>query len=463
MSAGRARRSGRGSGRLDVSSRIFSDQRTTLPRSPHAWIRVLLDVTHFGIVQDHLHLPSLRAGIYRVIEQTVRSLSAMPGVALTLCARERTDSALAFVEGHDALRVVPFRPADKRIARRLSTRVRAQYDRRGAHPPGALPLRLVNKLAVAANQVLDARRERAGWTVPGPAEVYHSPVYPLPEPRERARRTRYFLTIYDIIPLLFPEFSSWGGDAWLGRILGSIGPDDHLLAISEHSKRDLLDARPEIAPERVHVTLLAADAARFYPCADAERVAAVRARYGVPDAPYVLSVATLEPRKNIAHLVRSFAELVRAERLDDLQLVLTGTKGWDAEAIFAAVGESHHVRDRIVLTGYVADADLAPLYSGALVFVYPSFYEGFGLPPLEAMQCGTPVITSNTSSLPEVVGDAGLMIDPRDGDALAQAILDVYRDSDARADLAARGRARARQFTWERYARQTVDAYRAAL
>jgi glycosyltransferase involved in cell wall biosynthesis len=121
------------------------------------------------------------------------------------------------------------------------------------------------------------------------------------------------------------------------------------------------------------------------------------------------------------------------------------------------------VRDRIVMTGYVAEDDLAPLYSGALAFVYPSLYEGFGLPPLEAMQCGTPVITSNTSSLPEVVGDAGIMVDPLDQDALCDALSRVHGSAALRRELSRRSLARARQFSWERCIDQTLAAYRTAL
>jgi glycosyltransferase involved in cell wall biosynthesis len=164
----------------------------------------------------------------------------------------------------------------------------------------------------------------------------------------------------------------------------------------------------------------------------------------------------------LSHLPRTFADLVRSERVDDLHLVLTGPEAWDFAPLAAALADLGALRERVVFTGYVDDADLAPLYSGALAFVFPSLYEGFGLPPLEAMQCGAPVITSDTSSLPEVVGDAGVLVEPHDRAALAQAILDVYRDPARRAQLAARSLARAAQFSWDRYASETVAAYRAA-
>jgi glycosyltransferase involved in cell wall biosynthesis len=140
-----------------------------------------------------------------------------------------------------------------------------------------------------------------------------------------------------------------------------------------------------------------------------------------------------------------------------------GAKGWRDEGIYAAIEDAGVVRDQIILPGYVADADLAPLYSGALAFVYTSLYEGFGLPPLEAMQCGVPVVTANTSSLPEVVGDCGLTVDPADADALSQAMLDLHRSAPLRAELAQKGLARSRHFTWDRCVHDTVAAYRAAV
>jgi glycosyltransferase involved in cell wall biosynthesis len=155
--------------------------------------------------------------------------------------------------------------------------------------------------------------------------------------------------------------------------------------------------------------------------------------------------------------------LIREQKIDDLCLVLTGAKGWDYDRIFGEIANSVDVQDKIILTGYVPDEDLSPLYSGALAFVYPSLYEGFGLPPLEAMQCGTPVITSNTSSLPEVVGDAGIMVAPTDSDALCQAMLDLYCSDALRRDLAQKSLLRAKQFSWQKTTRETINAYKKAL
>jgi glycosyltransferase involved in cell wall biosynthesis len=217
-----------------------------------------------------------------------------------------------------------------------------------------------------------------------------------------------------------------------------------------------------VDPARVFVTPLAADARLFHP-ASPEAQEAVRRRLGIPEGPYLLTLNTLEPRKNLESVIRAFARVAREPAARDLSLVLVGGRGWKAEGIDAALAEAGPVRQRIVLSGYVPDAELAPLYSGALAFVYMSLYEGFGLPPLEAMQCGVPVIASNTSSLPEVVGDAGILLDPTDLDALCQAMLRVHQDAALRAELASRSLARAGAFTWERCVAQTVAAYRAAL
>ncbi len=424
-------------------------------------VRTVFDVSFLGRVHAGPQRSQLRGGIFRVVEQSVRALSVAPGLELALGAHTLLGPSLAYVSGHPELCGIHFPvPARTRIGTRILARAVAEHQRAGVTRTGALPARIANRVAGDLNQVLDRISHQTGLSALARADVFHSPFNPLPRASDRLRRVRYFLTVYDVIPLVRPEV---GGMDWLREILDSIGPDDHVLAISAHTKQDLLNAVPALAPDRVSVTPLAADPALFRPCTDAARIAAVRAKYGVPDGPYVLTVGTLAPHKNIPLLLRAFADLVHAERLGDLRLVLAGAKGWGYEAIFQELDRLGTVSDRVHFTGYVDDADLAPLYSGALVFVYPSYYEGFGLPPLEAMQCGTPVITGNAASLPEVVGDAGLMVDPLDQDAFAQAIFDVYRDPAKREALAARSLARAREFTWARYADETVAAYRRAL
>ena len=226
----------------------------------------------------------------------------------------------------------------------------------------------------------------------------------------------------------------------------------------------LLEVNTSLDPAKVSVTHLAA-ASCFHPEKNVARIAEVRARYRLPaEKSYFLTVCTLEPRKNLDSVIRGFARL-RRERGNaaDTVLVLVGNVGWQTEAIDRALEENSDCRHAVLQTGYVPDEDLAALYSGALAFVYPSRVEGFGLPPLEAMQCGTPVITSNVSSLPEVVGEDGLLVDPDNLDALCAAMAALHDDPKLRAELSARGLARAKRFSWERFTADTIAAYRRAM
>jgi len=291
------------------------------------------------------------------------------------------------------------------------------------------------------------------------ADLFHSPFYPLPE---QTRNVKRVLTVYDLIPILYPHFCIPAQLPFLNSVLKSLSPEDWVLCISHATKNDLCDYL-KLDPSRVFVTYLAAAPHVFYRCPDPERIALARSKYSIPDAPYILSLSTLEPRKNIDHVVRSFARLIHEQKIKDLHLVLVGSKGWHYDKIFDSISDIGPLKDRIIVTGYVADEDLAPLYTDALAFIYPSFCEGFGLPPLEAMQCGVPVITSNTTSLPEIVGDAGIMLDPLDIDGLCHSILQIYRDSSLRKSMSKKSLERAKQFSWEKCTQETIAAYKASL
>lgn len=220
---------------------------------------------------------------------------------------------------------------------------------------------------------------------------------------------------------------------------------------------------PFLEPEKVSVVYLAAGD-HFYQCNDSRQINQVRIKYNIPlESDYFLALSTLQPRKNFERIIISFIEMIKAQHVKDLSLVLVGADGWDYERIYKEIKGAGEFADKIIVTGYVPDEDLAPLYSGAMAFIYPSLYEGFGLPPLEAMQCGTPVISSNNSSLPEVVGDAAITINPNDGEALCQAMLNLYNSSELRAKLSAASIERAKCFSWDIATNETVAAYRKAL
>lgn len=267
------------------------------------------------------------------------------------------------------------------------------------------------------------------------------------------------LTVHDLSFTTFPETFSLRDRLLLSRgVSFSVRRAARVIAVSEFTRRDLV-RRYGIPEERVRVTHAAADPA-FRRVADPERLAALRQRYGIP-GPYLLSVGNLQPRKNLAALLEAYRQLRGEARLPH-SLVVVGQAGSDAPALHAAVtrlGLAHTV----IFTGYVPGDDLPGLYSGADLFVHPGLYEGFGLPPLEAMACETPVVAADAGALPEVLGDAAYLVDPRDPAALAAAIRLVLTDSTLAARLVERGRARVRRFSWERTARETAAIYREVL
>ena len=234
----------------------------------------------------------------------------------------------------------------------------------------------------------------------------------------------------------------------------------HVIAPSEYTRRDLVETYG-LDEGRVSAIPLAV-APGFRPVEDGAELERVKKRYGI-SGEYVLAVGSIQPRKNLARLVRAYSALRRGRGRSNLpQLVLVGKQAWLYGDTLTAI-EEEKLGDSVVLTGYVSEGDLPALYTGALLFAYPSFYEGFGLPPLEAMSCGAPVLTGNLTSLPEVVGDAGLTVDPLDTDALAAGLARLIDDDALRADLRERGLQRARRFDWRETARMTLQVYRRAM
>jgi len=223
-----------------------------------------------------------------------------------------------------------------------------------------------------------------------------------------------------------------------------------VLADSQATCTDLI-AHFGAPPEKVQVLYSGVDA-RFCPEKERGEQERLRDKYGI-ESPYVLSLGTLQPRKNYVRLIKAFANLPLA----NLRLYIAGGRGWLYEDIFA---EAQKHGDRVHVLGFVDDADLPALYRGAALFAFPSLYEGFGIPPLEAMACGIPVVCSNASSLPEVAGDAALMVDPFDVDALAEAMARALEDTDLQQEMVAKGLAQAEQFTWEKAARQLLGLFK---
>jgi glycosyltransferase involved in cell wall biosynthesis len=284
------------------------------------------------------------------------------------------------------------------------------------------------------------------------ADVLHAPCYLAPV----TTRVPTVVTVHDMASFLFPEKFVLAHRIVYGTLVPlSIRRAAAIITVSNFTRMELRRLT-DVPEERVFVVYNAADAV-FSPSSNGVDPAAVRARYGIPER-YLLFVGVLEPRKNVIGLLESFAAV--RDRIPH-SLVLAGRSGWQTRAVFAAI-ERLRLHDRVVRTDYVPPADLVVIYRHADGFVYPSFYEGFGMPVLEAMSCGVPVITSNRSALPEVTGDAAVLVAPEDRRALGEAMVRVVSDGRLRDDLRLRGLARARAFSWEESARATLDVYRAA-
>ncbi|MBA3256860.1 MAG: glycosyltransferase family 4 protein, partial [Pyrinomonadaceae bacterium] len=230
-----------------------------------------------------------------------------------------------------------------------------------------------------------------------------------------------------------------------------------VLALSEHARLDIISTY-KIAPDRVTAIPIAAPN-HFRPVVDEYELQRVRQTYGI-NGDYILSVGSIQPRKNLTRLLSAYERLRRTRPEGSLpQLVLVGKRAWLYRETLKAIEK---LGTGVIVTGYVPETDLPALYSGALCFVYPSFFEGFGLPPLEAMKCGTPVITGDRTSLPEVVGDGGVLVNPFDIDAIASAIATMVDDSSFRSRLRIESLNRARIFDWRETARRTLEVYKQA-
>jgi glycosyltransferase involved in cell wall biosynthesis len=261
------------------------------------------------------------------------------------------------------------------------------------------------------------------------------------------------LTIHDVIPYVYPETSTrldWLiYHMWLPRTARKA---DAIITDSGPSREDIV-THLSVPPERVEVVPLAADR-RFRPMKTAE-VEPVLQEYGV-ERPYILYVGALESRKNLPRLLEAYALLRQWSEL--WKLVIVGARKWKSSPIFDTV-QRLALEPHVYFTGYVKDEHLPAIYAGADLFAFPSLYEGFGLPILESMACGTPVVTSNSSSLPEVAGDVAILVDPYNVEEIAEAMRRVLEDGDLAQELRKGGLERAAQFTWERTARETVAVY----
>jgi len=287
--------------------------------------------------------------------------------------------------------------------------------------------------------------------VTGPVDIFHSPDFVLPP----VRKARTVLTVHDLSFMRYPECSSAHLLEYLmGAVPRSVRRADVVLADSESTRQDLIELLH--VPEERLLLVYPGVEERFAPGVEESVIEGALRRYGL-HRPYILGLGTLQPRKNFCRLIRAF-DLLRRQHPVPHSLVIGGSKGWLYEEIFDTVRELG-LQEMVLLPGFVADEDLPALYCAADVFAFPSLYEGFGIPVLEAMRCGTPVVTTRVSSLPEVAGDAALLVSPDDVAALAEALWRLTDDSALRNDLRQRGFQQVTQFTWKQAAKGLLDVY----
>lgn len=288
--------------------------------------------------------------------------------------------------------------------------------------------------------------------ITGPIDLFHSPNFVL-APVWRAATV---LTVHDLAFLLRPECADAKLRDYLEKTVPrSVARADFILADSENTQDDLI-CLLGVQPSRVEVVPGGVEE-RFAPVLQVSALEEMRGRIS-GGAPFILSVGMIEPRKNLVRLIEAF-EIWKSRTGLPHKLVLAGKRGWLSDPIYRRAAESRYSPD-IVFSGFIADADLPLLYSAADLFAFPSLYEGFGLPPLEAMACGTPVVVSDSSSLPEVVGDAALSVPAESTEELAAAMALPFEDADLRKRMVAAGIRQAKLFSWRSSAEKMLAVYR---
>lgn len=284
--------------------------------------------------------------------------------------------------------------------------------------------------------------------------IFHSPFLPVPSYLTNSEIWT-IVSIYDLIPVLYPEYFMGDDNHLIQKLVRTLHSKTRVLTISEHSRKDIISVVPAKSSQ-TYLSYLAANKVFRKRQLDTEMLKILN-KYGLEHSGYFVSVSTLEPRKNLKMIIESFLSLENDS--DNIKLVLVGAEGWGPSFDELRTKFGNGFDSKIKFLGFVPDSDLSYIYGGALFFVYMSFYEGFGLPPLEAMQCGLPVLCSNSSSLPEVIGDAGILVSPNDHQALMKNMALLISDYKIREELSLKSLRRAEFFTWEKTAKMVKEVY----
>lgn len=281
-----------------------------------------------------------------------------------------------------------------------------------------------------------------------------SPYFDFPSEFRRNLFLKRIVILYDLIQVKFPQWVRPVDVDVYTRFLKNFKNDTTTLCISECTKKDFLEFKPKV--KNISVIPLGRDE-RYNPESNPEKQKEILKKYGIPTKKYFFSISSMNPRKNFYQTVKGFIGFIEKYKINDVSLVLSGPTGWGD--LFKDI-DMEKYKDRIILTGFAAEEDLPFLYKGAVASVYLSLYEGFGLPPLESLACGTPVIASNTSSIPEIVSDAGLLIDPYDTDALVEAFYRLLTDEECRKTLLKNSEKVLHKYTWDNFSAALLKEFK---
>lgn len=400
-------------------------------------MRVLLDITPVSCSATN------RTGLARVAFNLAQALSLNSGLELECVgwgSVSATFEVRRFLATQSVLKAAPIRPS----------RITESYDKlyqRYSRPP---------RLLVRVGQVLNKTRNPLRGLAPDRYAVVHSTYAGFPRVL-RGWGKPLILTVHDINALrLPPALVPAGQVAITRRIMSSVRPENWAACISEFTRQEFLAYKGHPAQHSV-VIPNGVDGTVFYPCANDAHLAEVRNRFGVPNGRYVFTLSSLAPHKNLKFLLQAWAAV--PNKRSDQWLVVAGGKTTAPAQLAAELGFEPSLLNQVVLTGFVPDEDLPPLLTGANAFAFPSLYEGFGLPVLEAMACGCPILASNAASIPEVVGKAGLLLDPTDVSAWKTALkkcLEADRSLSGSDDLIRH----AKSFNWNSVAERYIELYR---
>ena len=295
--------------------------------------------------------------------------------------------------------------------------------------------------------------------------IYFSPNQAPPRQILNIENMYRFVLLHDAIPIVLDDyfFNMKIRNSWFKQLFNTLNEKDYYFTNSEYTKQDFIKYCDKLNPEHITTTLLGANE-NFYPVSDEEKINMVRKKYKIPsDKKFIFSLCTIEPRKNLIFAVKNFVKFINDNNIDDLVFVMGGGH-WQAFLdLLDKELSGINYKDKIIKAGYVDDEDLPVLYSASEIFVYTSLYEGFGLPVLEAMQCGCACITSNVTSIPEVIGDAGIQVNPKSDEEMVDAYKKMYYDKNFQHQCREKAIERSKQFSWQKCTGIMIDKFKEVL